>query len=152
MLHTKMVRGILLLIGMSCLQTIAWPQQRGLSGVLNDAQKVIDKEVAIARENFATTTKNYCVNFWSASDKLEALSKFATISEQCRCTEEEMSYLATDDLSIRLIQMQIQTADASVNYLSEDAIKATVDEWQSKYQAANKTCTGRFIRRRQSSR
>lgn len=154
--------GVILLIMRTMLQIFfilflalarpAFSQAGESSSVLNGTKKLSEKLITTARQNFAVTTKNYCINFWSAPEKLTVLSKFATVSEQCKCTEDEMSYLATDDLAIRLIEMQIQAADASVNYLDEDAIKATVNEWQNKYQAANQACTGRFIRRRESSR
>ena len=106
----------------------------------------------IAKKNYSETVKNYCINFWSAQEKIDALAKYATLSEQCKCTQDEMNYSVTDDLATRVIEMQIQANNSEVQYLNEDGIKETVREFQSKYGVANRVCAERFIRRRQSAR
>jgi hypothetical protein len=108
--------------------------------------------VTLARKNYDGTVKNYCVNFWSPPDKIDLLSKFATVSEHCKCMQDEMNYSMTDDLAIRLLKLQMQADILEEKYLSVDLVKATANEWGSKYGVAHKTCTERFIRRRESTR
>ncbi len=106
----------------------------------------------IAKKNNSETAKNYCINFWSAQEKIDALSKYATLSEQCKCVQDEMDYSVNDDLAKRLIEMQIQANNSEVKFLSEEVVKETTREWQSKYDVANRVCGLRFVRRRNSTR
>lgn len=106
----------------------------------------------IARKNYSETVKNYCIDQWSAKEKIDLLSKFATLSEHCKCMQDEMDYSVNDDLATRVIQMQLQTNDSAVKYLSDEVIEGTIREWDAKYRVAHRACTERFIRRRQSNR
>jgi hypothetical protein len=72
------------------------------------------------QKNNSETAKSFCINFWSAQEKIDALSKYATLSEQCKCTQDEMNYSVTDDLATRVIEMQIQANNSEVQYLSEE--------------------------------
>ena len=148
MLASLTKRSLLALIIATCF-SLAWAQQSGLTGELAKTEKEVAK---IARENFIETTKNMCVNFWSAQEKLEALSKFTSISEHCRCIVDEMNFLASDSLANRIIDMQIQHANGNNEYLSDSEVAATVSEWQGKNQAANKVCTEKAIRNRRGLR
>lgn len=129
--------------------SLALAQISGSSGDLANTKKEFEK---IARENFIETTKNICVNFWSAQEKVEALSKLTSISEHCRCIVDEMNFLASDSLATRLIEMQIQHANKNNEYLSDSEVAATVSEWQGKNQAANKICTEKAFRNRRGVR
>ncbi len=129
--------------------SLAWAQINSSSVDLEKTKKELEK---IARENFIETTKNMCVNFWSAPEKVEALSKFTSISEHCRCIVDEMNFLATDSLATRLIKMQIQHANRNNEYLSDSEVAAIVSEWQGKNQAANKICTEKAFRNRSGLR
>ncbi|WP_396439865.1 hypothetical protein [Limnohabitans sp.] len=106
----------------------------------------------IARKNYSETVKNYCIDQWSAKEKIDLLSKFATLSEHCKCMQDEMDYSVSDDLVTRLIQMQLKINDSTVKYLSDEVVKGTIREWDAKHHVAHRACTERFIRRRQSAR
>ena len=124
-----------------------WAQQR-LSA--EEVQKLEKDLTKIVRENFAETTKNYCIGHWSSSENAKALSRFATISEHCRCVTDELNYLANDNLARGILDIQIQTANPSSQKMSEDDIKATLVEWNTRYQTANRFC-GEKARRKSLS-
>jgi hypothetical protein len=58
--------------------------------------------IADVRKAMETSTKTYCVNFWTESEsKKQALYKSGiTLSAQCGCTQQEVNYLMSDDLAV----------------------------------------------------
>jgi hypothetical protein len=106
----------------------------------------------IARKNYSETVKNYCINYWTTEEGNKHLSKFATISEQCKCVQDETSYFLTDDFANRVLEMQLQANNSAHKFMSEDAANAIISEIISKFSSANRACGEKFIRRRQSTR
>ena len=110
----------------------------------------LDKEITtLARQNNIETSKRMCVDYWTQPNQLKALSKFATISEQCSCVQNEMKYLVTDELANALIKTQIQSqGNSTLPRLSDEVIKNTINEWGTHLNSSYRTCSEKFMSRR----
>lgn len=110
----------------------------------------LEKEfTALAKESHVETVKNFCVNTWIEPNKRDILSKFASVAEMCECVQAEMKFIVSDELAVRLFNMQIgHQAGTPDKYASEEENSRTTKEWLARYSAADGSCKERFIRRR----
>lgn len=60
-----------------------------------------DKEKNEVRIENRKIAKQLCISFWTETDgKIKLLNDLGiTLDDQCRCTEDSMSYLVSDDLA-----------------------------------------------------
>lgn len=129
--------------------TFAHAQFEMLREVLRDRTWSVEA----ARENNMASTKNYCVDFWGRPDRAEALSKIATLSEQCECVQGEMRYMVSDELAVKVMNLQTQNREGlGYTLLSEAEVKDAAMDWTDKWHTANKACGEKFLRRRRMSR
>lgn len=107
----------------------------------------LDKEIAsIARQNNLDTAKTLCVDEWSKRKNVEMLSKFATTSEFCKCVQDEMKYLVSDNLAINLLKLQLRRrTDLDIEHLSDKEVEKTSQDWADYLSSSYHSCAEKYI-------
>ena len=79
---------------MSLYATTTWSQV--------SSSKFTKETILEVRKGLDDSAKNYCVSFWTETEtKKQTLYKNGiTLSGQCSCTQQEVSYLMNDDLAV----------------------------------------------------
>lgn len=107
-----------------------------------------ESELREVRKQKLEIAKQSCIIFWTETSKTQILLDAGiTLDDQCRCTQDSVSYLVSDDLAAYASHALWEVRKNGIENLNP-MLKSKLDEYHSITLTAMKGCSNKLMRRR----
>lgn len=104
-------------------------------------------QIAEINQLLDSASKQDCINYWTANQNLtNALFEIgSSVSEQCKCVTEEVSYLMTSEEKASVAVAFAIYGNSNSNKREFDMAKITLDTWLSNVRNIRKLCFSKSL-------